>query len=637
MEQFETLKGEIISEILKIADRVLLQRDVRILDASASNEFAYTDSRNIYLNYDKIRKQIKDDNEFILMTKGLNFHESAHLLFTEYNEINIRDVLNAREKAMWRIQMYHHVLNALEDGRIETFFMVRYPKSKKYFLFLFEKIIKKILFDSFGQTTLEFSKEGMLFAYIRLLTSKYLWRIEKQLIQKVEQHVINTHGKIIQEKLKELSLKYLRSNFPDRMQIAYEIMQIIYGPIPDKPPAKLRIIISIPSHGTKKNANEEAIKEFEENEDEFGDYEESKEDGKRSKGSKKEDDEDSEDVEEDENENDKKNKASKKDDTEMELEIEISNSHKQGNTAIDNESLLQDIEIIIDSNALAEELLDDNDMINDVEETMRSYHEIEQEGIMDITPNRRTNPYPFYPNDEDKRMIELIAKELRTIKNSVGFSIKANQRSGKLNIPAFIRGERTDSFNVFDRRKLSTDKNCSLGVVFCIDSSSSVNSVNHHIEQEVGYCFSKALEKVKSKVEIIEFSDYHRVMKDFTDIRGDWKRAYNGGTQIDSSLRHALNDLKVLKKFQKIKNRFIFIISDGQFETEQYLKPVIEKIHEEGIKIIYFGVGVGAILTYKNFDLSKHVKEFKDLQPEIRNIITELQKEVVVKNTGRYL
>lgn len=132
------------------AVRTVLQKVVRILTGlkvtvhivppgmSHINAPGWTDGADIYMNGDYIsaflagKPSLEDYTELVLLLKGLIYHETSHILYSprSTDEVHKRAVQQAQQQSDFT---WWYSYNALEDQRIETWFVASYATAKKYF------------------------------------------------------------------------------------------------------------------------------------------------------------------------------------------------------------------------------------------------------------------------------------------------------------------------------------------------------------------------------------------------------------------------------------------------------------------------------------------------------------------------
>jgi len=100
-------------------DNILQTRkQIGVMNVSGKG-IAYTDMKNIYIDFGEVVELFGTDyDSFLKSTRGLNYHELAHILYT---------------KGSSRGSAFQTEFNILEDQRIENLFSIKYPKAEDYF------------------------------------------------------------------------------------------------------------------------------------------------------------------------------------------------------------------------------------------------------------------------------------------------------------------------------------------------------------------------------------------------------------------------------------------------------------------------------------------------------------------------
>jgi len=73
-----------LCNILELTDKLLSGKtDLKVMDTNTG--LAYTDNKNIFLALQEILKFCNNQQDFLIIVKGLNYHELAHSLYTDYD------------------------------------------------------------------------------------------------------------------------------------------------------------------------------------------------------------------------------------------------------------------------------------------------------------------------------------------------------------------------------------------------------------------------------------------------------------------------------------------------------------------------------------------------------------------------
>jgi len=205
-----------------------------------------------------------------------------------------------------------------------------------------------------------------------------------------------------------------------------------------------------------------------------------------------------------------------------------------------------------------------------------------------------------------------------------------------------------DYDKIFMKREQKTQDKTTMMISILVDSSGSVGNEQHKIQLDTTYLMSKALEQTKNKSEVIEFSgdgrgeysrqtdeDKFKVIKKFNQKteQGDFKRHFHCGNELNPALKYAL---KSLNKEMIIKNKFVIVITDGNLEadgnTEEEMQSQVLEFKKNNIPVYCILVNPDDDNPYKFFDKVISVNEFSELMQQLKKLIIDIQKKVMIKN-----
>lgn len=686
MVEFLFSKGDdkIISRIFEKVDRTLLEKDnIRVLESRA-RAIAFTDRKDVYINFPMV-KAIAGDNEMIyfVLLKTLNLHEDGHIRYTIHNAKLIKKVTTAPD--------FFSFLNAFEDARIETAFSLKWRASEKYFKFAFGKIVMDTLLKDMSKLTPKDYAE----MFARIYGTKFIYCAEeyKDTINTFERIVLGIFGAEKLARMKQLIDEYLTSkDTMERIKKAFEVYTIIGGEREAK---------DCPEFGNcegsgKGEANKEASrnikdlikdiktltdalklkaenpKEFEKIYDVINsevsmdsvekdleaqeiknfDTQDSKELGtgkseeSKGKGSDKESKEDEEcegigDIQSSEEHSDKKKKEGEGkmiDDAEMkELKQELNKNIKE----------LAEV--------LASKIYTNWQIREDIARTKEVYNHMakELENLKTFIGKRKVEEgYKFQEPLDVRRLVKSVEKEVKKIKNDLGYGISRGNKSGKFNAVSFITKKNGNNWNkVFDRRKMNTHNRCKVALSLIIDSSGSVHPNNFTTQLKAVYVISKAMEDTKNSCEVVEFSgdcgyvlhnpeQSYKIIKGYDDtcFNGDWQRHFTSGNWLCPALTHSFSNLRILNK-KGFGSRFAIVVTDGELTDDGNTKPqmerLVQKMNREGIQVFQFCVGRGAE-PMNFFNKSIIVWGYPELESKLKQLILEIQKQVAIQTKEVY-
>lgn len=205
--------------LLQKTDRILSEKEKISIKELQTNDIACADEKNlqIHLNFVRLKRLIQGNENYLILSKGINYHELAHILFTDYSTKKIQNfLLKADLKLGLSVNGFHHYLNLLEDCRIENLFYTDYYKAKYYFSFCVLKII-------LSGNIKEYDTSAKAKTYFTLYGRKFLDKEIKTEVKGIRNQLDNTFA----EKGEKLVDKYiLEPDLKKRLQIAYDFAML---------------------------------------------------------------------------------------------------------------------------------------------------------------------------------------------------------------------------------------------------------------------------------------------------------------------------------------------------------------------------------------------------------------------------
>jgi len=586
-EVSENIQNVDVALLLQKTDRILAGNEkIVVQDATkfSTRAIAFSDTSKllIFLNFNGVTniKSIKNIFDYLILIKGLNYHELAHILYTDYTLNRIRTFLEKKYiankgKLVTSSSEFLETLNVLEDGRIENLFYTQYKRAKYYFSFCVSNLLLS------KQDLSKFTISDLTTAYILLYGRKflsvkyaeYIVDLRKKVALKISKEKLNKIEQLVDSYSFELDLNA-------RLEIAYKLILLLKN-------YNVKIISTSSSKSIER--------------------------GKSIKGTKKRTKDAVEKLRELEKENKKDNQQNQK--TNQTNKIEIHNA--------DLKDVFEKIK-------------------EDIENIATIQTEVENEKARLSAGNSEFEAFSgdiHKITSKSKVEIKKIENVLRKLRGDLSTQIFRFQRKGKIDVISIIKSQRNSSLKIFRNERINKIDKCKLGVSLLLDSSGSISSSDFRNEINASFCLTKALEKLANKIEILEFSSYFRVLKKFNS-EGDWHRSYDGGTNIASPLKQSIVDLKLLRRKEDIQNLFIIIVSDGQFnESVAETSRVFDEARKQGIKVLWILASNYPYHRYrdKQQELSRKVdwfiqiKDLSELSIKLKNIIKELQQEIIKK------
>lgn len=222
------------------------------------------------------------------------------------------------------------------------------------------------------------------------------------------------------------------------------------------------------------------------------------------------------------------------------------------------------------------------------------------------------------------------AKELQRLRDDSEPTWSKETPTGRLNVQRVIRGCEVDQ--AFDRWE-EGDDGCDIEAVILVDRSGSMSSGRNDQKASVAcWTIKRSLEQINAPVTVYAFDDKAEVAYTRTEAANKTRYKFiygNGGTEPYPALLAAEQLLMSSRK----KNKMLFIVTDGVFNTEKN-DDLIERIAKRGIL-----TAMTLIMDDKDYDFYKErgqtVESFRhkaevfgqisnaaDLLPFARQVVT---------------
>ena len=174
------------------------------------------------------------------------------------------------------------------------------------------------------------------------------------------------------------------------------------------------------------------------------------------------------------------------------------------------------------------------------------------------------------------------AKELQRLRDDSEPTWARETPSGRLNVQRVIRGCEVDA--AFDRWD-EGDDGCDIEAVILVDRSGSMSSGQNDKKASIAcWTIKRALEHIQAPVTVYAFDDEAEVAYTRTELahKTQYKFIYgNGGTEPYPTLIAAEQLLMASRK----KNKMLFIVTDGVFDTNKN-DELIKRISKRGVLTI---------------------------------------------------
>ena len=231
------------------------------------------------------------------------------------------------------------------------------------------------------------------------------------------------------------------------------------------------------------------------------------------------------------------------------------------------------------------------------------------------------------------------AQELQRLRDDMEPTWEKETPTGRLNVQRVIRGCEIDA--AFDRWD-EGDDGCDIEAVILVDRSGSMSSQQNDKKASIAcWTIKRALESIQAPVTVYAFDDSAEVAysrKELAD-KTQYKFIYgNGGTEPYPTLLVAEQLLMSSRK----KNKMLFIVTDGVFDAQKN-DAIIERIGKRGILTAMTLIMNDSDYNYYVDDRGQDPKQFQhgaevfarisnasDLLPFAKQVVTS-----AIKKRGR--
>lgn len=631
-----------LAQVFSRADSVLALRPitVHVVNDKDNNAPAWSGASDVYFNLAQIRDEF--DAQSLLSLQGLNFHEIAHVRYTPRNGTEI---------CRWVIDNdYWQAFNALEDMRIETLLVGRFPSITNW---LTATILDYLLREPEAQQT--------LFALVR--GRRYL---------PVELRAIARENYVNQNDIPELCDvvdEYRTLLYPQDTERAKELIERFNKLLNNLPiihnngATTKQVVVRIhdphghaerPTNGVESSNSRPATRSEQEQDRQrslANDKQDEKEvvKDKPQSQSQASADETSKDVSPTQNNSPAQSPAQSQspaqgnsdedfDDEDFdfddvdEIEIDLfddepqqSTSKQAGNqdgTTGTNQQVKDVLESLLDE--IVDELSKDLDRLS-----------VQVNGSPLLNGNTSKEPQRSrYTNADVPQELFItaraFARELERLRAKHDPAWIRGVESGKLNAQRAMTSN--DYETLFDEWSEGRDDVTAIEAVILLDKSGSMSGNNANNAYKSMWAIKKALEKVEARTTVVTFDHRSYLLYGANDKAGTTIRdgGADGGTNPEEALLYAQN---VLAKTEK-PIRLLFMITDGSWDTEKG-EEAVRTMKRAGVLTCQAVIADHALPTeyleqYRHeFELLAHVPTSKE--------VLGLGKELVRKAIQRKL
>lgn len=619
-----------LAQVFQRANSVLALRPIKVHIVNDENGApAWSGANDVWFNEAKINDSF--DTETLLSIQGLDFHELAHVRYTPRN---------GSEICLWVIENnYWKAFNALEDQRIETLMVGRFPSTVNW------------LTATVAQFILN-TPEAIENAYPLLRGRRYLPLEIRQLARKHYRKQENVVA------LAEVIDEYRLLLFPDDTERAKELIarfaELIQGdnladpngheerPFQGHESSDSRPAPKKEQERDRKNAEKqekELDKEDTQSSSDDSDSDDSDSDDSDSQSNSSSDDSDSSSDDSDSKGNGAGDSDDDDSDDDSDSKEDSDSSSDFGDVTFDEDS--DDDDSDSDSPYQADNLSrhagaggkSETGNSEEVTDTLKEIIQSVTEELMDsldkLSMQVTGKPLMGTVNAQavsraDYRSVSAtadlvsvqrsFARELERLKANYDPSWLSEQRSGKLNAKRYMQGASVRT--LFDKWQSGRDDVTAIEAVILLDRSSSMQGHNAKEAYKSLWAIKRSLDKVQASTTVYTFDSgthllYSADEKADTTIRD---AGASGTTQPEVAILNAQNILANTDK----PIRILFMITDGAWGGDK-AEESVRRMKEAGVltcQALLYPDEVskeGLERCRHNFEIIKRIGEAKDI------------------------
>jgi len=619
-----------LAQVFQRANSVIALRPIKVHIVNDENGApAWSGANDVWFNEAKIND--KFDTETLLSIQGLDFHELAHVRYTPRN---------GSEICLWVIENnYWKAFNALEDQRIETLMVGRFPSTVNW------------LTATVAQFILN-TPEAIENAYPLLRGRRYLPLEIRQLARKHYRKQENIVA------LAEVIDEYRLLLFPDDTERAKELIARFAELIQGDNLADPNGHDSRPFQGHESSDSRPAPKREQERDRKNAEKQEKELDKEDSQSSS--DDSDSDDSDSDDSDSQSNSSAddsaddsddsdsngngagdSDDDDDSDSKEDSDSSSADFGDVTVSEDSDSDDDDSDFDDSYEADNLsrhagaggksktANSKEVTDTMEEIIQSVTEDLMDNLNKLSMQVVGKPLMGTVEAEsvsraDYRSVSAtadlvsvqrsFARELERLKANYDPSWLTEQRSGKLNAKRYMQGASVRT--LFDKWQSGRDDVTAIEAVILLDRSSSMQGHNAKEAYKSLWAIKRSLDKVQASTTVYTFDSHTRLLysadeKADTTIRDS---GASGTTQPEVAILNAQNILANTDK----PIRILFMITDGAWGGDK-AEESVRRMKEAGVltcQALLYPEEVskeGLERCRHNFEIIKRIGEAKDI------------------------
>jgi hypothetical protein len=618
-----------LAQVFQRANSVLALRPIKVhIVNQPDGAPAWSGANDVFFNEAKINDEF--DTETLLSIQGLDFHELAHVRYTPRN---------GSEICLWVIENnYWKAFNALEDQRIETLMVGRFPSTVNW------------LTATVAQFILN-TPEAIEHAYPLLRGRRYLPLEIRQLARKhyAKQENIVALGEVIDE--------YRLLLFPDDTERAKELIARFAELLQGDNLADPNGHESRPFHGHESSDSRPAPKREQQRDQKNAEKQEKELDKEDTQSSSADSDSDDSDSDEEDSQSNSSADNSADDsgddsdsngngagdsdsDDDSDSKEDSDSSSDFGDVTVDEDSD-DDDDSDFDDSYKADNLsrhagaggksktANSKEVTDTMEEIIQSVTEELMDNLNKLSMQVVGKPLMGTVNAEvvERAQYQSVsatadlvtvqrsfARELERLKANYDPSWETEKRSGKLNAKRYMQGASVRT--LFDKWQSGRDDVTAIEAVILLDRSSSMQGHNAKEAYKSLWAIKRSLDKVQASTTVYTFDSHTHLLysadeKADTTIRDS---GASGTTQPEVAILNAQNILANTDK----PIRILFMITDGAWGGDK-AEESVRRMKEAGVltcQALLYPEEVskeGLERCRHNFEIIKRIGEAKDI------------------------
>ena len=534
-----------IAGVYQTADSILTNSSISVrvadfseLEGSRANAVAWNDGSNLYLNAERLH-DITDDT--IVSLNGVNYHEVAHLLWTPRQNTEFMKAVMGENLMTY--------FNILEDSRIETLMIRRFPSTKPSLT----KASLTYLVEQLDEDTLPN-------AFPVICGRRYL---PVEVRQVVADSFVQVFGSGVANRIQEIANEYRFLSLPIKadsdkgLELIREFSTLIKVDENQHKPNNEGDQPSIGESGSctnrspmKSGRNESGKKQSDlMNKAGQGEGEAESLDGNSKSNNKGQGESNSDKAD--------GNGAGGNSNT----KVESTNTNSPADESV-AEVLRRAIAEVMNSSEVRAEA---KQVRNAIKDSDRSF-----------TGVGKTS-YTYVPADSESRInAKAFSDELIQLQIDNDPAWKRHTPTGKLNVQRTMNMDINDINILFDRWDTGNEA-FDIEAVVLVDNSGSMNSMMSEACVSA-WTIKRALESIEGRTTVYTFDDETKLLYNADDKAGIKYRSVLGGgsTNPIEGLLEAENILRSSRR----KTKLLFIVTDGEWYSEEQNNEIISRINQ---------------------------------------------------------